>query len=93
MLSYRGFGRIDLPVITCRKSIHCCQSNITIKAYSVYFLQILDDSGAQIELPVVFGRKAARFDEAGVLKGLYWHLWRVVDSVWVYKLLLLAERN
>lgn len=90
MLSYRGFGRIDLPVITCRKSIHCCQSNITIKACSVYFFQILDDSGAQIELPVVFGRKAARFDEAGVLKGPYWQFWRVV---WVYKLLLLVERN
>lgn len=62
-------------------------------AYGVYFLQILDDSGAQIELPVVFGRKAARFDEAGVLKGPYWHFWEVVDSVWVYKLLLLVERN
>lgn len=93
MLSHRGFGRIDLPVIMCRKSIHCCQSNITVKAYSVYFLQILGDSGAQIELSVVFGRKAARFDEAGVFKGLYWHFWRVVDCVWVYKLLLLADRN
>lgn len=43
-----------------------------MKAYSVYFLWILDDLGDQIELPVVFGRKAVRFDEAGVLKGLYW---------------------
>lgn len=64
-----------------------------MKAHSVYFLQILDDLGAQIEFPVAFGRKADRFDEAGVLKGLYWHFWRVVDSVRVYKLLLLAERN
>ncbi len=36
----------------------------------MYFLQILGDSWAQIELPVVFVRKAVRFDEAGVLKGL-----------------------
>lgn len=46
----------------------------------------------QIEFPVVFGRKAARFDEAGVLKGLYCHFWRVIDSIWGYKLLLLVER-
>lgn len=87
------FGRIDLPVITCRKSIHCCQSNITMKAYNVYFPQILDDSGDQIELPVVFGGRAERFDEAGVLKGLYWHFRWADDSDCVYKLFLLAERN
>lgn len=58
-----GFGGIDLPVITSRKSIHCCQSNITMKEYSVcvcfffFFLQILDDFGAQTELPIVLEEK------------------------------------
>lgn len=55
-----GFGGIDLPVITSRKSIHCCQSNITMKEYSVcvsFFLQILDDFRAQTELPVVLEEK------------------------------------
>lgn len=60
----------------------------------MYFLQIFNDLGAQIELPLLFGKKKrARFDEAGVLKGLHWRFRRVVDRTEVYKLLLLAERN
>lgn len=55
-----------------------------MKAYSVYFLQVLHEPGAQIVLPVVFGRKAARFDEAGVLKACTGIPGEVLD--------LLAER-
>lgn len=53
---------------------------------------ILDDLGDQIISPVVLGRWAGRFDEAGVLRGLDWHVCRVVDSIWLNKLFLLTER-
>lgn len=55
------FLRIDLPVIMCRKSICCCQSNIRAQLRRVHILQVLHDLSAQTQLAAMWRRKGSSF--------------------------------
>lgn len=59
--SFLVFLRIDLPVIMCRKSICCCQSNSRTKLGSVSILHVFEGLSAQMQLAAICRWKSCWF--------------------------------